>query len=356
MSESKGKKNTEVLQRIISSESYASNAAASSDGAALTAETSFLQFTRPIRYSWNSTYQDFKSIVSIQRNVSAPTAIIPTLYMVTQGKGDNATFIGVSSGYLQARDRSDVDSTNKGVLYGLQLSIAPKVARGNIPYDDADCLVLMNDAQATDSKGTDAVYIGHNAAMFPTNSEWHTCFTTDAFSDYAFLQNGKAYTAFADFGKATTIGAGHDTYRVDITPEIQSEVTGTAFIFRSRPSTKASAFTLTSLLHFSADDGTKGAGSSITAEYGFFAGAGLVNGTNVFGFYSAVTSGSNKWGFYAGGTAKNYFGGDIIAKLSASVTPANNGEMMFQLTDDTHVAIKVKGSDGVVRTGTIVIV
>lgn len=355
MSGSKGKKNSEVLQRVISSESYVSNSDASADGAALTAETSFLQFTRPIRYSWNSTYQDFGAIVSIQRNVSAPTRIIPTIYQITQGKGDNATFIGVSGGYLQSRDRSDVTALNKGVLYGLQLSVSPLVARNNIPFDDVGCLIMQNDAQVADAKGTDACYIGHNAAMFPTNPEWHTCYTTDAFSDYAFLQNGKSYCAFADLGKATKIGAGTDTYRAYIAPEIQSEVTGSAYMYRSFPSTKASAFNLTSLFHFSAADGTLGAGSSITTEYGFYAGSALNNATNVFGFYSAVASGSGKWGFYAGGTAKNYFGGDIVALLSASVTPANNGELMIQLTDNTHLAFKVKGSDGTVRTGTIVI-
>lgn len=37
----------------------------------------------------------------------------------------------------------------------------------------------------------------------------------------------------------------------------------------------------------------------------------------------------------------------------ASVTPANNGEMTFQLTSNTALAIKVRGSDGTVRTGTI---
>lgn len=37
----------------------------------------------------------------------------------------------------------------------------------------------------------------------------------------------------------------------------------------------------------------------------------------------------------------------------ATATPANNGEMVFQLTGDTTLQIKVKGADGIVRTGTI---
>lgn len=37
----------------------------------------------------------------------------------------------------------------------------------------------------------------------------------------------------------------------------------------------------------------------------------------------------------------------------ASVTPANNGEVMFQLTSNTSLTFKVKGSDGVVRSASL---
>ena len=37
----------------------------------------------------------------------------------------------------------------------------------------------------------------------------------------------------------------------------------------------------------------------------------------------------------------------------ASVTPAGNGDVVFELTDNTTLTIKAKGSDGVVRSGTV---
>lgn len=37
----------------------------------------------------------------------------------------------------------------------------------------------------------------------------------------------------------------------------------------------------------------------------------------------------------------------------ASATPENNGDLVFQLTSNTSLVIKVKGSDGTVRSTTL---
>lgn len=42
--------------------------------------------------------------------------------------------------------------------------------------------------------------------------------------------------------------------------------------------------------------------------------------------------------------------GNIIAKPAATATPANNGEMTFELTSNTQLHIRVKGSDSTVRS------
>ena len=44
---------------------------------------------------------------------------------------------------------------------------------------------------------------------------------------------------------------------------------------------------------------------------------------------------------------------DIIQHPSASVTPANNGELVVEATNNTTLTFKLKGSDGTVRSGTI---
>lgn len=44
----------------------------------------------------------------------------------------------------------------------------------------------------------------------------------------------------------------------------------------------------------------------------------------------------------------------IVSKvLATSVTPSTNSTMEFQLTSNTQLTIKVKGSDGVVRSANI---
>ena len=45
--------------------------------------------------------------------------------------------------------------------------------------------------------------------------------------------------------------------------------------------------------------------------------------------------------------------GDMTVKVSSSHNPGNVGEMVFEATNDTTLKVKVKGSDGVVRSATL---
>ena len=47
------------------------------------------------------------------------------------------------------------------------------------------------------------------------------------------------------------------------------------------------------------------------------------------------------------------FSKDIIQNPSSSITPTSNGELVVEATNDTTITFKLKGSDGVVRSGTI---
>jgi hypothetical protein len=95
-----------------------------------------------------------------------------------------------------------------------------------------------------------------------------------------------------------------------MTGEIPSGSTTLARSFFSFPSTQAASFTLTDLYHFDSFQGSFGAGSAVTNQYGFHAGSSLTGATNNYGFYSNIASGSNRWNFYAAGTAQNYFAGN----------------------------------------------
>lgn len=92
---------------------------------------------------------------------------------------------------------------------------------------------------------------------------------------------------------------------------IQSDVTTLAAIYSSNPTTQAASFTLTTLNHFQAVQNTIGAGSSITHQIGFYVGAGLTGATNNYAFKSDIDAGAGRWNGYFGGTAQNYFAGNV---------------------------------------------
>ena len=94
------------------------------------------------------------------------------------------------------------------------------------------------------------------------------------------------------------------------------------------PSTTASAFTLSDLRHYNAGQGTFGATSAVTNQYGFFAQGTLIGATNNYGFYGNVSSGTGRWNFYAAGTASNYFGGLV------DISGASAGQIKFPATQN----------------------
>ena len=114
----------------------------------------------------------------------------------------------------------------------------------------------------------------------------------------------------------------------------QSDVTTHGYGVRSQNSTQATAFTLTNLSHFGASQGTVGAGSTITNQYGFNADSSLIGATNNYGFYSNIPAGTGDWNFYANGTADNYFAGDVGI---GTISPAY--PLQVSTASETNIAI-----------------
>ena len=111
---------------------------------------------------------------------------------------------------------------------------------------------------------------------------------------------------------------------------IPSTTTTTCLVFKSEPSTQAASFTLTNLYHYSASQGTKGSGSTITSQIGFLAESTLTGATNNYGFYSNIASGSNRWNFYAAGTAENYVANNLkIGGTAARATTAGTAQLVL---------------------------
>lgn len=88
--------------------------------------------------------------------------------------------------------------------------------------------------------------------------------------------------------------------------------------------TAAAAFTVPEISHYKVQPPAKGAGSTITSEYGFYA-AGLNRATNNYGFYSDMALAANTWNFYATGSARNFFNGNTQI---GSATPTAGDEKL----------------------------
>jgi hypothetical protein len=115
-------------------------------------------------------------------------------------------------------------------------------------------------------------------------------------------------------------------YGIVAQPTYQSDVTSVASNFYSASFTAASSFTLTNFRQFMATQGTFGATSTVTNQYGFWADASLTGATNNYGFYSNIASGTGRFNFYAAGTAANVFAGTTsiggtVGAESLRVTP-----------------------------------
>lgn len=89
-----------------------------------------------------------------------------------------------------------------------------------------------------------------------------------------------------------------------------SSVTASYHINRTLAQTQAAVFTLPELAHYYATQGTFGAGSTVTNQYGFIVG-NLTGATSNYGFFGQVSSGTNRWNLYMNGTADNYLAGNL---------------------------------------------
>ena len=128
-------------------------------------------------------------------------------------------------------------------------------------------------------------------------------------------------------GNNITGAASH--FSVFASQSVQSDVSN-ASIFTTEISTQATAFTLNTLRHYRATQGTFGASSIVTNQYGFFAESTLTGATNNYGFYGDIASGTGRWNLYMNGTAANYLAGSLgIGVVSPSMPLDIAGTSVF---------------------------
>lgn len=158
---------------------------------------------------------------------------------------------------------------------------------------------------------------------------------------YNFFQGGSgfgngplAYTQIRMGGTAPSSSAlSYSLYADQTAP---STTTSEFASFYSTPSTAAASFTLGTLFHFIAIQGTKGAGSTITNQFGFYVGNNLVDATNNYGFYSNIPFGSNRWNLFINGTASNYIAGNVGIGITA---PTSNLHVVGNANVSTNLRV-----------------
>lgn len=135
--------------------------------------------------------------------------------------------------------------------------------------------------------------------------------------------------------------------------ELQSDVTAQGIYNRSFISTQAAAFTCANVYGFQTSQGTIGASSAITNQFGFASASTLTGATNNYGFYSDIASGANRWNFYAAGSANNAyagnsrFGGVTAPTVAVDVTGAILASTTITATTGMAVGGATAGSGGV---------
>jgi len=119
---------------------------------------------------------------------------------------------------------------------------------------------------------------------------------------------------------------------------IQSDVTTQAYYFRSNASTQATTFNLSSLGHYLANQGTLGAGSTVTTQAGFWANQTLIGATFNYGFYGQIPAQSNAFNLYMSGGANNYLAGSLgIGTTNLTGTSLNIGKTITGSADSAGV-------------------
>jgi len=136
-------------------------------------------------------------------------------------------------------------------------------------------------------------------------------------------------------GATTAIGV-----RVGAT--VQSDVTSGGRGFSTSLSTAAATFTTNQLLHYYANQGTIGVGSTVTNQYGFLAESTLIGGVNNFGFFGNLPAAAANWNFYAPGTAKNYMAG--VLQLGSTTAFGTSEEL--QITGATRATTYIAAGAG----------
>jgi len=112
---------------------------------------------------------------------------------------------------------------------------------------------------------------------------------------------------------------------------ISSTGTGQMNYITTVAQTAAASFTVGAIRHININQGTFGAGSTVSDQYGVIINSNFVGATNNYGFFGNIPSGTNRWNLYMAGTAANYMAGD----LGIGAIPGGARKLEIGLNDAT---------------------
>ena len=200
-------------------------------------------------------------------------------------------------------------------------------------------LSLVDDADATAARSTLGLVVGTNVQAWDATLDTFAAMaltgtansTTWVSGDGTFKNHltgplgvGAAPATARSLYVSQNITGAATAYGATVESVVQSDATTAANGFYTNLGTAASVFTALSLRHFYAEQGTIGAGSTVTSQFGFAVSSNLTGAANNYGFYSNIAAASNRWNFHAAGTAQNYMAGRLGLGIAASTSRALN--------------------------------
>jgi hypothetical protein len=135
---------------------------------------------------------------------------------------------------------------------------------------------------------------------------------------------------------AKTIAGGATRYGIWQAGQVQSDVTTLAVGIYNQLNTQATAFTLGSYAHLLLQQGTIGASSAISNQFGIFIDSTMTGATNNYGIYGAIAAGTNRWNLYMAGTAANYMAGALL--IGTTTISAFSANSLLDVNGDARVS------------------
>jgi hypothetical protein len=239
-----------------------------------------------------------------------------TIVGVMQSHGTSVS-IGAPSAYLWTADANGPIATmskSRGATVGTHTVVQSGDVLGQTRYFGSDGTQFIQAAQIrADIDGTPGTNDMPGRLVFSTTADGASSPTErmriDSAGRVGIGQVAPSAVPGATLYLNKSLTGGVVGVGATVSTSVLSDVTAVARGFSTDIGVQDAVFTLPSLQHYFATQGTKGASATLTDQSGFYVNTTLTGATSNYGFFSSIASGTNRFNFYANGTAANYFAG-----------------------------------------------